>query len=100
MSINNQAVTALLYGTYVRRGNVTRKSIMFLLVGFIVILSPSFAEAAESNFGPDEWHQYRMKGDKNAVFDNGADPLEFRKFETANEVRATPVIVYSVLVTL
>jgi len=71
---------------------VTRNSILFLLVGFIVILSPSFAEAADS-FGPEEWHQYRMKGDKNAVFDNGSDPLESQKFKTVNEVRATPVIV-------
>jgi len=72
---------------------VTRKSILFLVVGLIVILSPTITGAAESGFGPDEWHQYRMHGDKNAVFDNGSDPLEYQKFETANEVRATPVIV-------
>jgi len=71
---------------------VARQTILFIVVGLIVILSPSITGAADS-FGPEEWHQYRMKGDKNAIFDNGSDSLEFHKFETANEVRATPVIV-------
>ncbi|MDY0394129.1 PQQ-binding-like beta-propeller repeat protein [Virgibacillus halophilus] len=33
-----------------------------------------------------------MKSDKNAVFDNGAEPLEYVEFQTEDEVRATPVI--------
>ncbi|MFD1363682.1 outer membrane protein assembly factor BamB family protein [Lentibacillus salinarum] len=43
-------------------------------------------------FGPEEWHQYRLNNDKNAVFDNGSDPLEYQTFKTADEVRATPVV--------
>src|SRR5699024_6689231 len=45
------------------------------------------------NFGPDEWNQYRMKSDKNAVYNNDSPPLDFKLYNTANEVRATPVIV-------
>lgn len=44
-------------------------------------------------FGPSEWTQYRMKSDKNAVYDNELDSLESKTFQTAGEVRATPVVV-------
>ena len=45
------------------------------------------------SFGPEEWHQYRMQGDKNPVFNNGSEPLSYQTYDTPNEVRATPVIV-------
>lgn len=48
---------------------------------------------SEESFGPEEWNQYRLSEDKNAVFNNDSEPLEETTFETANEVRATPVIV-------
>ncbi|MGY0691306.1 outer membrane protein assembly factor BamB family protein [Virgibacillus sp. FSP13] len=65
---------------------------MLFMAMLIIIssLTPSIANAA--SFGPEEWNQYRMNNDKNAVFDNGSDPLEYHEFETADEVRATPVI--------
>ncbi|OZU88363.1 hypothetical protein CIL03_11985 [Virgibacillus indicus] len=56
---------------------------MSLLIPLIVV--------AES-FGPDEWTQYRMNSDKNAIFNNGSDSLESQTYETADEVRATPVV--------
>lgn len=62
-------------------------ALVFILILFI---SPSHSGAA--SFGPEEWHQYRLNSDKNAVFNNGSEPLEYRIFETAHEVRATPVI--------
>ena len=62
----------------------------FLFICFLVIIFPYSVQGG--NFGPDEWHQYRLNHDKNAVFNNGSQPLEFRVFKTANEVRATPVV--------
>ncbi|WP_245745378.1 PQQ-binding-like beta-propeller repeat protein [Lentibacillus persicus] len=47
---------------------------------------------AADDFGPEEWHQYRMNSDKNAVFDNGRPPLENQTYQTADQIRATPVI--------
>lgn len=54
-------------------------------------MSPYIVSA--DSFGPEEWHQYRMQSDKNAVFDNGSEPLTYQTYETSDEVRATPVIV-------
>lgn len=54
-------------------------------------MSPYIVSA--DSFGPEEWHQYRMQSDKNAVFDNGSEPLTYQTYETTDEVRATPVIV-------
>src|SRR5699024_1137728 len=68
-----------------------KKFVLLLIVISIVSLPITFVYA--DNFGPEQWHQYRFNSDKNAVFDNGSEPLEFTKFETANEVRATPVVV-------
>lgn len=68
-----------------------RLSLIIAFAGLIILLLPLNTFAA--GFGPDEWHQYRMNSDKNAVFDNGSDPLEFKTFKTAEEVRATPVVV-------
>ncbi|SEA77217.1 Outer membrane protein assembly factor BamB, contains PQQ-like beta-propeller repeat [Thalassobacillus cyri] len=62
------------------------------LVAFILslLLNPTIADAA---FGPDEWHEYRLKDDKNAVYNQeGVEPLEAKTFKTADEVRATPVV--------
>ncbi|WP_088052320.1 outer membrane protein assembly factor BamB family protein [Virgibacillus dakarensis] len=33
-----------------------------------------------------------MDSDKNAVYDNGSKPLDYHEFQTADEVRATPVV--------
>ncbi|WP_028784041.1 PQQ-binding-like beta-propeller repeat protein [Thalassobacillus devorans] len=48
---------------------------------------------ASAEFGPDAWHEYRLKDDKNAVYNQeGVEPLEAKTFKTADEVRATPVV--------
>ncbi|WP_066172630.1 PQQ-binding-like beta-propeller repeat protein [Bacillus marinisedimentorum] len=48
---------------------------------------------AKAAFGPDEWLEYRLKDDNNAVYQNeGTKPLEPRIFETEDEVRSTPVV--------
>lgn len=65
--------------------------LLMLSFGIVVLFKPIVSHGDQ--FGPDEWHQYRMKSDKNAVFGNGSEPLEFKTFQTAEEVRATPVVV-------
>ena len=42
--------------------------VLMLSVLFVIILFPAKAFAAD--FGPEEWHQYRMNSDKNAVYEN------------------------------
>lgn len=68
-----------------------KKGLLFLMVGFMMSMSPSIVFG--DSFGPEEWHQYRMQGDKNAVFNNGSEPLDYRTYKTPDEVRATPVVV-------
>lgn len=34
-----------------------------------------------------------MSSDKNFVFNNGSNPVDYQEFNTANEIRATPVII-------
>lgn len=70
---------------------MNQKRLLFLLSLFLLGMVP-LTVSAES-FGPDEWHQYRMQSDKNAVFHNDSEPLEYQTYETSDEVRATPVIV-------
>src|SRR5699024_1615973 len=82
----------LIRQTSYSKENSMRKLSVFILFGILVIFSGPVISFGEQ-FGPEEWHQYRMKSDKNAVFDNGSDSLEFKKFQTAEEVRATPVVV-------
>lgn len=60
------------------------------LFALAVLISPSLTVAA--SFGPDEWNQYRLHSDKNAVFDNSSDSLEYQTYQTAEQIRATPVI--------
>lgn len=43
-------------------------------------------------YGAEEWTQYRLKPDKNAVIDTGDAPLDYMELETEEEVRATPVV--------
>lgn len=63
-------------------------------LNIILLFSLSLLTACNitSDYGTDEWHQYRMSETKNAVYDNGEDPLESTVFETSSEIRATPVI--------
>lgn len=69
-----------------------KKPILYVTAFILTLtLSPLLAEGA--GFGPDEWNQYRLNSDKNAVFDNGSEPLEFQTLETADEIRSTPVVV-------
>lgn len=65
----------------------------FIVVFILIMLSPTLAFAEDQEFGPEEWTQYRMNSDKNAVFNNDSQPLTERIFKTADEVRATPVVV-------
>lgn len=66
-----------------------RKTLLLILITFFAVV----LAACGKDFGPEEWHQYRLSSDKNAVFNNKSDPLEYTVFETANEVRSTPVVV-------
>ncbi|WP_020008082.1 PQQ-binding-like beta-propeller repeat protein [Salinicoccus albus] len=43
-------------------------------------------------YGAEEWSQYRLQPDKNAVIDTGDAPLSYMELETEEEVRATPVV--------
>lgn len=61
----------------------------------LVIIFP-IAVSADSS-GPNEWDQYRMKSDKNSVFNNGSGSLDSQTFKTNDEVRATPVVAGSKL---
>src|SRR5699024_430472 len=65
--------------------------LVLLVTLTISMLMPSEIQAADS-FGPEEWNQYRLKDNKNAVFNNGAEPLESQTYQTAEQIRATPVI--------
>jgi outer membrane protein assembly factor BamB len=77
---------------YTEENNVVNKrNVLFFIAVFIFMGTPYMVHAED--FGPEEWHQYRMQGDKNAVFHNGSDPLTSRTYQTSGEVRATPVIV-------
>lgn len=67
------------------------------LVTVLLMVGISPAAVGQPDFGPEEWHQYRMHNDKNAVFDNDSEPLDYREFETANEVRATPVFAHNTM---
>ncbi|WP_234028633.1 outer membrane protein assembly factor BamB family protein [Lentibacillus sp. Marseille-P4043] len=58
----------------------------------VVVFGALPSSAVAASFGPDEWNQYRLNSDKNAVFDNGSDALDYQEFTTADQVRATPVI--------
>lgn len=74
---------------FIQRETTMRKTLLLILITlFAVVLA-----ACGKDFGPEEWHQYRLSSDKNAVFNNKSDPLEYTVFETANEVRSTPVVV-------
>lgn len=78
---------------YLKKGNIIklRRSVHILILIFIVTFLQACGNSNES-FGPEEWNQYRLSEDKNAVFENGSEPLETTIFETANEVRSTPVV--------
>ncbi|MYL57154.1 PQQ-binding-like beta-propeller repeat protein [Virgibacillus halodenitrificans] len=65
----------------------------FIVVFILIMLSPTLAFADNEEFGPEEWTQYRMNSDKNAFFNNNSQPLTEKTFKTADEVRATPVVV-------
>lgn len=69
------------------------KNVFILLLSVFIAIMLFPVKVLAADFGPDEWHQYRMNSDKNAVYENGSDPLNFTTFQTANEVRATPVVV-------
>ncbi|MEC2158535.1 outer membrane protein assembly factor BamB family protein [Virgibacillus halodenitrificans] len=64
--------------------------IVFLFITFALI---SLGVSVSGQFGPEEWTQYRMNSDKNALFNNNSQPLTEKTFKTADEVRATPVVV-------
>lgn len=74
-------------------GGVTIKSKRLVLFTAIMIISLVPNAVNAESFGPDEWTQYRLENDKNAVYDSNAAPLDYTEFQTADEVRATPVIV-------
>lgn len=74
-------------------GGITMRKYGLLLFTLLLIFTTSSVTNAEKTFGPDEWEQYRMNSDKNAVYENGSDALDAKTFKTANEVRSTPVIV-------
>src|SRR5699024_12728395 len=76
--------------------SMIKKSNVFIILTIILSLAIS-VNASAKNFGPDEWNQYRMKSDKNAVYNNDSPPLDFKLYNTANEVRASPVIVYNIM---
>ncbi|RPF54177.1 PQQ-binding-like beta-propeller repeat protein [Aquisalibacillus elongatus] len=67
------------------------KRTVALLLSACLLLLPmtSFAE----EFGPEEWNQYRLNSDKNAVFNSDESPLDFGQLQTAEQIRATPVVV-------
>lgn len=74
---------------FIQRENTMKKTLLLIFITlFAVVLA-----ACGKDFGPEEWHQYRLSSDKNAVFNNKSEPLEYTVFETANEVRSTPVVV-------
>ncbi|RKQ34307.1 PQQ-binding-like beta-propeller repeat protein [Oceanobacillus halophilus] len=68
------------------------KKICILLVAILMINTFPAGVYGES-FGPSEWNQYRMISDKNAVYNNGSEPLNSQVYQTADEVRSTPVVV-------
>lgn len=68
--------------------NIKRSSLVLVLI-LLFVPDNIFAKS----FGPEEWTQYRMSTDNNAVFNNDSSPLDYQLYKTANEVRATPVIV-------
>src|SRR5699024_12303652 len=74
-------------------GGITMRKYGLLLFTLLLIFTTSSVTNAEKNFGPDEWEQYRMYSDKNAVYENGSDALDAKTFITANEVRSSRVIV-------
>lgn len=69
-----------------------RNKMKILICTLILVLIFPIVISAES-FGPNEWDQYRLKSDKNAVFNNGSEPLDSQTFKTNDQVRATPVVV-------
>ncbi|MHC0552791.1 outer membrane protein assembly factor BamB family protein [Salinicoccus sp. CNSTN-B1] len=65
-----------------------------ITVGTLFVISHTGAENASATaaFGAQEWTQYRLSPDNNAVIDSGHEPLEYMTLETDDEVRATPVV--------
>src|SRR5699024_11213097 len=74
-------------------GGITMRKYRLLLFTLLLIFTTSSVTNAEKTFGTDEWEQYRMNSDKNAVNENGSDALDAKTFKTANEVRSTTGIV-------
>ncbi|CQR46204.1 Outer membrane protein assembly factor BamB precursor [Paraliobacillus sp. PM-2] len=70
------------------------KKIIVISSSILLVAAIGIAISLTNNnsFGPEEWTQYRMKSDKNAVYDNGGKPLEMDTFQTTWQVRATPVV--------
>ncbi|TAA72880.1 hypothetical protein D2909_04355 [Planococcus salinarum] len=52
-------------------------------------MAPAFAE----DFGPSEWHQYRLNSENNPVYHSDFDGVMEETIDTNDEVRSTPVIV-------
>ncbi|GGK01589.1 hypothetical protein GCM10007063_24850 [Lentibacillus kapialis] len=69
------------------------KNVIPWMAGLLLALTLSPVITMGADFGPDEWLQYRLNSDKNAVFDNGSEPLDNQIFETEDEIRSTPVVV-------
>lgn len=69
-----------------------KPKIMNILITLTVLILIPTTVMAES-FGPDEWTQYRLHNDKNAVYKSDGESLDYTEYQTADEVRATPVIV-------
>lgn len=74
------------------QGGINIKRWWISLFTALIILCLIPATISAKSFGPNEWNQYRMQDDKNAVFDNDSDPIDYTEFETEDEIRSTPVI--------
>ncbi|MFB9861523.1 PQQ-binding-like beta-propeller repeat protein [Salinicoccus siamensis] len=59
---------------------------------FVISHTDTKNASAAAPFGAEEWTQYRLSPDNNAVIDSGHEPLEYMILETEDEVRATPVV--------
>ncbi|ASK62148.1 hypothetical protein CFK37_08205 [Virgibacillus phasianinus] len=68
-----------------------KKVITCLCTMALIVIFPILTSA--ESFGPDEWNQYRLKSDKNAVFNNDSEPLNSQTYQTKDQIRATPVVV-------
>ncbi|WP_411843906.1 PQQ-binding-like beta-propeller repeat protein [Salinicoccus sp. HZC-1] len=79
-----------------------KRSLGYIIILSLAVLSACSSDGSDENssagdksmeiFGAEEWTQYRMGPDKNAVIDSGHEPLEHMRLATEEEVRATPVV--------